>query len=468
MLPFAALVFCCGDCKKNSVPNNTQSLYNATAWTTFSNGSQLLNKQPQSIPFGNLAQSNAPIITVDTTKRYQQIDGFGYTLTGGSAQLIHQMDATSRGKLLNEVFGHDENSISVSYLRISIGASDLSSEVFSYDDMPVGQTDANLADFSLSRDTTDLIPVLQEILAINPNIKILGSPWSAPVWMKTNGSSVGGSLMTQYYSAYAQYFVKYITAMRAKGINIDAITVQNEPENPANNPSMVMTASEQADFIKNHLGPVFRNSGIATKIIIYDHNCDHPNYPTQILSDPLAKQYIDGSAFHLYAGDISAMSSVKTMFPDKNLYFTEQWTGATGSFSGDLMWHMKNVIIGSMRNSSKTALEWNLASDPYYMPHTNGGCSECKGALTINGSTFNKNVSYYIIAQASKFVPPGSVRIESNWIADLPNVAFQTPAGKKVLIVMNEMTSHKNINIGFNNNYAYTKISAGSIGVYVW
>lgn len=468
LLPIMALVFCCGDCKKNTPINPTVNPYSATVWITYANGSQLLNKQSQTVAFKNIAQSNAPIITIDTTKNYQRIDGFGYTLTGGSAQLLHHMDAASRTRVINELFGTGESSIGVSYLRISIGASDLSSEVFSYDDMPAGQTDENLTQFGLSKDTTDLIPVLQEIIAINPGIKILGSPWSAPVWMKSNGSSTGGSLLPQYYNAYAQYFVKYIQAMRTRGINIDAVTIQNEPENPANNPSMVMTATEQTEFIKNNLGPAFQNAGIATKIIIYDHNCDHPNYPIQILNDPLARHYIDGTAFHLYAGDISAMSSVKSMFTDKNIYFTEQWTGATGSFSGDLMWHMKNVIIGSMRNSSKIALEWNLASDPNYMPHTNGGCSECKGALTINGSTYTKNVSYYIIAQASKFVPYGSVRTESNWVADLPNVAFQTPEGNKVLIVMNETATNKYFNIGFNNSYAYTNLNAGSVGVYVW
>ncbi len=468
LLPFIALVFCCGDCKKSPVVNNNASVNNATVWITYANGAQLLSKQAQTIPFNSIAQSNVPLITVDTTQSYQQIDGFGYTLTGGSAQLIHAMDVGARTQLLDELFGHAENSIGVSYLRISIGASDLNSEVYSYDDIASGQTDENLSQFSLSKDTIDLIPVLQEILAINPEIKILGSPWSAPVWMKSNTSSIGGSLLAQYYASYAQYFVKYIQAMKARGINIDAVTIQNEPENPANNPSMVMTATEQAFFIKNNLGPAFQSAGINTKIIIYDHNCDHPNYPIAVLNDPQARPYIDGSAFHLYAGDISAMSSVKTQFPDKNIYFTEQWTGATGSFSGDLMWHMKNVIIGSMRNSSKTALEWNLASDNNYLPHTPGGCSECKGALTINGSTYTKNVSYYIIAQAAKFVPSGSIRIASNLVADLPNVAFKTPDGKKVLLVMNETTSNKKINIGFNNNYAYTTLTAGSIGVYVW
>lgn len=465
-LPFVALVFCFGNCKKTPVQQTEQ--IQATAWHTSANGSVLLQQQNNPVLFNGIGNDVDPTINVDTVTTYQTIDGFGYTLTGGSAELIHQMDAPARNNLLHELFGNGSNAIGVSYLRISIGASDLSREVFSYDDMPAGQTDVSLNHFNLAQDTQHLIPVLQEIMAINPTIKILGSPWSAPVWMKDNGSSIGGRLQSQYYAVYAQYFVKYIQAMNAKGINIDAITIQNEPENPLNNPSMVMTSAEQAAFIGQALGPAFQTAGIHTKIIIYDHNCDHPNYPIEVLSDNLSRPYIDGSAFHLYVGDISAMSSVRSAFPTKNIYFTEQWTGANGSFSGDLMWHMRNVIIGSMRNSAKTVLEWNLASDASYQPHTPGGCSECKGALTITGSWYGKNVAYYIIAQASKFVPSGSVRIASNWINELPNVAFKTPDGKKVLLVMNETTSSKNFNIKFNNQYAQTQIPASTVSVYVW
>ena len=158
--------------------------------------------------------------------------------------------------------------------------------------------------------------------------------------MKSNGNSVGGNLKPQYYGVYAQYFVKYIKSMEALGISIDAITPQNEPQHGGNNPSMVMSAAQQADFIKNHLGPAFRASGITTKIIIWDHNCDRPDYPLEILDDPVAKAYVHGSAFHLYAGDVSALSQVHNAHPDKSLYFTEQWTGANGTFDGDLQWHL--------------------------------------------------------------------------------------------------------------------------------
>ena len=437
-----------------------------TPWITTGDRANLFQKQTTLLPFSSTTNSN-PTVEVDSTITYQTVDGFGYTLTGGSAYLINRLPAAQKNPLLQELFGSGENAIGISYLRVSIGASDLSAEVFSYDDMPPGQTDINLTNFNLSKDTVDLIPLLKEILLINPDIKIMGSPWSAPVWMKDNGNSIGGSLQPQYYGVYAQYFVKYIQAMRAKGITIDAITPQNEPQHGGNNPSMVMSAVQQADFIKNHLGPAFQSANITTKIIIWDHNCDNPNYPISILNDAAAKQYINGSAFHLYAGNISALSTVHAAHPDKHLYFTEQWTAGSGSFDGDLKWHLRNVIVGSMRNWSRIALEWNLANDGGYNPHTPGGCTECKGALTLDGA-INRNVSYYIVAHASKFVRPGSVRIESNNVATIFNVAFKTPDGKKVLIAINDGTTPATFNIKFKGQIAVATLAAGAAGTYIW
>ena len=445
--------------------NNNPTGPSLSSWITNGDRSALLQKQSDQT-FGAVNNTYSTI-EIDTTQTYQSIDGFGYALTGGSAYLINKLNATDRSNLLQELFGTANNSIAVSYLRISIGASDLNASVFSYDDMPPGQTDVNLTQFSLSQDTVDLIPILKQILAINPNIKILGSPWSPPVWMKDNGSSIGGSLLPQYYDAYAQYFVKYIQQMLAKGITINAITPQNEPLNGGNNPSMVVTADQEASFIKNNLGPAFQSAGINTKIIVYDHNCDKPDYPITVLGDAATRSFVDGSAFHLYAGDISALARVHNAYPEKNVYFTEQFTGANGTFDGDLRWHLKNVIIGTMRNWGKVALEWNLASDPNYSPHTAGGCTECKGAVTI-GNTITRNVSYYIIAHASNFVPPGSVRIGSNVSGNLYNVAFKTPAGKKVLIAVNDGTVSTSFNIKFNGQWVTTGLAVGSVGTYVW
>ncbi|MFT4154478.1 glycoside hydrolase family 30 protein [Parafilimonas sp.] len=433
-------------------------------WITKKDQSALLQKQSAALSFTSATGTNT--ITVDSTQTYQTVDGFGYTLTGGSAYVINRnLSADGRSALLKELFGTDDDGIGISYLRISIGASDLSTIVYTYNDMPDGETDINLDHFDMSMEETDFLPVLKEILSINPSIKIIATPWSAPAWMKDNDSSIGGSLKPEYYRVYADYFVKYIQAMQQEGITIDAITPQNEPLNPYNNPSMEMQAEEERDFIKGYLGPAFANAGIATKIVVYDHNCDVPQYPLTILQD--AAQYVDGSAFHLYAGDISALSTVHSSYPDKNLYFTEQYTASTGDFGGDLDWHLKNVIIGSMRNWSKIALEWNLANDPNYEPHTTGGCTTCKGALTI-GSAITRNVAYYIIAHASKFVPVGSVRISSNIPGPLNNVAFLRPDKKKVLIVENEGSDAQTFSISFKGKTVTTSLPAGAVGTYVW
>lgn len=433
-----------------------------------------LTKADQSILFAKQTiklsdnPANESIIEIDTSQRFQIMDGFGCTLTGGSALHIHRMTATARKKLLEELFGEKNNQIGISYLRVSIGASDLDEKVFSYNDLPTGETDLTLAKFSLAPDKMNLIPVLQEILKINPQIKIMGSPWSPPAWMKTNQDTRGGSLKPEYYAVYANYLLKYIQEMAKEGITIDAITVQNEPLHPGNNPSLLMLANEQADFIKSHLGPAFEKAGIKTKIIIYDHNADRPDYPISILDDASAKKYIDGSAFHLYGGEISALSKVKEAHPDKNLYFTEQWIGAPANFSEDLKWHIRELIIGAPRNWCKTVLEWNLAADAKQEPHTDrGGCDRCLGVVTIQGDEVKRNPAYYILAHASKFVRPGAYRVASNYLAKLPNVAFKTADGKVVMIVLNNDTVSQSFKIVLNKQIINTRLDAGSVATFV-
>lgn len=461
-----------GGCKKNDVkespppPPDPPVASDMLFYLTQSDKYVLFKKQNVSLVFSGTGSAGTTI-EVDTTQTFQTIDGFGYTLTGGSASLLNALPPATLDPLLKELFLWDSTNIGVSYLRISIGASDLSATAFTYNDMPAGETDATLAHFSIDREKQDLIPILKKIIALNPSIKILGSPWSAPAWMKTKSSFVGGSLKPEYYSAYANYFVKYIQAMKAEGIAIDAITPQNEPLHGGNNPSMVMQAAEQATFIKDHLGPAFVAAGITTKIIAYDHNADRPDYPLTILNDAAAKSFVDGSAFHLYGGSITALTQVHNAHPDKHVYFTEQWVGGPGNFSSDLQWHVENLVIGATRNWSRNVLEWNLAADPGYQPHTSGGCSSCLGALTI-GATVTRNVSYYIIAHGSKFVRPGSVRIGSNNTSSIVTVAFKNPAGKKVLIALNKGTNAESFNIKFNGKMVTTSLNGGAVGTYVW
>ncbi|HNT48829.1 MAG TPA: glycoside hydrolase family 30 beta sandwich domain-containing protein, partial [Bacteroidales bacterium] len=398
---------------------------------------------------------------------FQPVDGFGFTLTGGSAKLLWAMKADARAEILEKLFGVGENNIGTSYLRLSLGSSDLDEYTFSYNQTP---GDVDMEHFDLGYDRKYLIPVLKLILGINPDIRLMASPWSAPAWMKTNNATVGGRLKEECYKAYALYFVKYIQQMKAEGIVIDAVTVQNEPLHGGNNPSMEMSPAEQADFIKNHLGPAFAANNIKTKIVIYDHNCDRSDYPLAVLADPEAYGFIDGTAFHLYGGDISALSTVHDAHPDKSLYFTEQWIGAPANFAGDVKWHIREVIIGSMRNWSRIALEWNLASDPTCSIHTSGGCTNCLGAITIDGNKVTFNPAYYIIAHAAKYVRPGSVRVESGYSGnpdDLPNVAFLTPDNRVVILVLNNMDKKQTFNVKCGGTAFTTELAAGEVATYV-
>lgn len=439
----------------------------AELWLTSMDESVLLEKIVDSQE-SHPSVDGTTVITIDTSTTYQTMDGFGYTLTGGSALHIQKMGKKARASLLQELFGNGQNEIGVSYLRVSLGASDLDEKLWSYNDLEQGEEDLKLKQFSLSYDTLYLVPVLKEILKINPNIKIMGSPWSPPVWMKTNGDTRGGSLKEEYHQVYADYFVKYIKAMALEGITIDAITVQNEPLHPGNNPSLLMKADQQAMFIKKYLGPTFERNDIQTKIIIYDHNADRIDYPISILDDPEAAQYIDGSAFHLYGGEIDALSKVHQAHPDKNLYFTEQWVGAPGDFEKEMEWHTEHLIIGATRNWCKTVLEWNLASDENQDPHTDrGGCDRCLGAITITGDEIIRNPAYYIVAQASKFVPAGSQRIASSYNDSIPSVSFSRKDGKIVTIMLNKTTKPQQLELELGEKSISITLKERSVGTLI-
>ncbi len=444
----------------------------AAVWLTKGDKSKLLSSEPE-IPITKTG-SGYPLINIDTAIQYQTMDGFGAALTGSSAYLIDEvLDANDRAYLLTNLFDPDEG-IGISYLRLTIGASDFSLSDFTYDDMPAGQTDFDLQNFSLGNDQEDVIPVLKEIIQISPDINLMGSPWSPPAWMKTNGSLKGGQLKTNSYSVYADYFVKYIQEMANEGINIASITPQNEPLHyTANYPCMQMQPNEQLNFIKNHLGSKFQAQGISTKIIIYDHNWDNTNYAISILNDPVANTFIAGSAFHAYAGEVSAMTTVHNAHPDKELHFTEISGGdwAT-SFSDNLMWYNRNIFIGTAVNWSKSAMMWNLALDQNYGPQNNG-CSNCRGVVTIGnpGGSITYNEEFYAIGHFSKFVRPGASRIFSSIPQGLSNielVAFQNLDGSKVLVVCNYGNDQKTFGVKQGiKHFSYT-IDAKSVVTIVW
>ena len=302
-------------------------------WVTRDAKSLLQPLQP--VAFSRSApQESLPTIEIDDSRTFQPIEGFGFSLTGGSAYLLAGLAAAERADLLQELFGSTEESVGLSCLRLSIGASDLGRKDFSYWGLRRGTKDPDLARFNLSAGDREVVPVLQEILAINPAVKIIASPWSAPPWMKSNGSYVAGRLKPECYSAYARYFVKYVETMRAHGIHVSAVTPQNEPQNPRNEPSMVMSATEQADFIKGYLGPELRKGAPETEILCWDHNCDGADFPLAVLGDAEARAYIAGVAWHLYNGSPEAMSHVQAQYPEQESVLHRAMGFRPGRFHG--------------------------------------------------------------------------------------------------------------------------------------
>jgi len=477
------------------VSSQTSSAPEIEAWVTKPDRSALFEKMSEKITFSANGRGRGNTIVIDDNHTMQTIDGFGFALTGGSAELMMKMSSAARQYLITDLFSRTDNHIGVSYIRLTIGSSDLNSFVYSYNDLKEGETDFDLEKFDLGQDKKDVIPVMKEILKIAPEIKILASPWSPPTWMKTNGKVKAGSLKPECYDVYSRYFVRYVREMAKEGIRIDAITVQNEPLNANNTPSMRMSAAEQTDFIKKYLGPALEKAGLKTKIILFDHNLDRPDYPLTVLNDPEAARYVDGSGFHHYGGEMDAMTIMHNAHPEKNLYFTEQMVvEKPGSPSIDIAFQVKRLIIGATCNWSRNVILWNFAADPLNDPHTNdGGCSMCQGAVTIDKDLAGKNIAYYVVAHASKFVIPGSVRIATTQTGDmavnlttdeerrevvrvatmhnnevLPNVAFRTPEGKIVLVVANDSFNTSSFSIRYGGMAANIRLDPGSVGTYVW
>jgi glucosylceramidase len=440
-------------------------------WVTTGDRSKLL--QPQAaVSFAADAGTNSVTVTVNENTTYQSMDGFGAALTGSSAYVINQkMNATQRDNLLNDLF--TAGGIRLSFVRHTIGASDFSTSSYTYDDVPAGQTDPGLANFSIAKDKVDVVPMLKLARGKNPALKVLGSPWSAPAWMKENGSLNGGWLNVAHYKAYAAYLARYIQAYQAEGVPIYAITVQNEPLHETSSyPSMRMDPANQASFLKNDLKPAFDAAGITgTRIIVYDHNWDRPDYPNSVFSDAAARAIAAGSAFHGYGGSVDQQSTTHNAYPDKDIWFTEISGGGWATdFGGNLRWNFSNIVIGTTRHWAKSVLLWNVALDQNAGP-TNGGCSNCRGVVTVNNATgaYTREVEYYVLGHASKFVDPGAVRIASNTFSGgIENVAFKNPDGTKVLIALNNGSSSSTFKVKWGGQaFSYT-LPAGAVATFKW
>jgi glucosylceramidase len=407
-----------------------------SVWLTTGDKSQLLAPQP-SLAFGPASSSrNYLTIDVDETLTYQRVEGFGGSLTDSAAWLIAGLGPAQRDALMRNLFD-PATGIGLSLVRQPIGASDFALAHYTYDD-----TCCTLSDFSIEHDRAYILPLLHQALSLNPALRVMGSPWSAPGWMKDSGSLYGGKLLAQDYGLYADYFVKYVTAYEDEGIPVGFVTLQNEPHyEPPDYPGMRWEPSEEADFVKNHLGPAFETNGISTKIIVWDHNWDEPGYPIAVLDDPAAKPYIDGSAFHCYGGSVDTQSQVHDAHPDRNIYFTECTSGAWSTdWASNLLWDFQNLLIGNFRNWGVATIKYNLALDQNYGPHT-GGCTNCTGLATIDTTdgSVGYNHDFYALGHFSRFVAPGAVRIESNQFdrRKIYDVSFKNPDGSRVVVVAN-------------------------------
>lgn len=410
---------------KSKICTNSAQRKNVEMCITTADRSRLFEKV--SIKLNAKSDTNSEAIIILNPKEvFQQIDGFGVAITGSTCYNLLKMTTENRGKLLKETFD-SKTGMGYSYIRISIGCSDFSLDEYTCCDKP------GIENFEIHElDKRDLFPILREILAINPNIKILASPWTCPRWMKVNNlidlkpfnSWTSGQLNPIYYQDYATYFVRFIQEMKRNGFNINSVTIQNEPLNRGNSASLYMTWQEQAAFVKTALGPKFTEAGLTTKIIVFDHNFNYDNiidqisYPIKMYADPEVAKYIDGAAYHAYGGDKSELLNVHDAFPSKNLYFTEMSIGSWNyTFDGDLMWSMREIGIGSLNNFCKSVIVWNFMLDDKGAPNRPGGCTTCYGAIDINSAdytTLDRKSHFYLIGHLSKVISPDAVRIGTN------------------------------------------------------
>jgi glucosylceramidase len=360
-------------------------------------------------------------------------------------------------------------------MRVPMGASDFSLRQYSYDDMPAGETDSALAHFSIAPDTADKLPALRQALAINPQLTLLGSPWSPPGWMKSTGSLIQGTLLERWYDAFANYLARFVQSYAAAGVPVAALTVQNEPHfEPKDYPGMRLEAPARAAVIGHHVGPLLERLGLKTEIWDWDHNWDYAQSPLLVLGDSAANHYIRGVAWHCYAGIVPAQTTVRDVYPGKDVYFSECSGGDWApKYPDDLTYFVGTLIIGTTRNWARSVALWNLALDEHDGPHT-GGCTDCRGVVTINartgGGAVTRNVEYVALAHASEFVRPGAERVASTSGTDsLTNVAFRNnDDGSKALIVLNSASTPRGFVIRWHGEGASYALPPKSVATFTW
>jgi glucosylceramidase len=412
------------------------------AWLTSDDLKQALSATVVSLGAGTADVT----ITVDATMRYQSIVGFGADITDSSSYVMATHLSTSAlHDVLVKLFDPAQG-VGLSFLRQPMGASDFSSAGnFSYDDTT---NDTTLAQFNITQDLKATVPILKQVLAIDPGMFIMASPWSPPAWMKLNNSMDGSGgapgnpgLATNAYGPLAQYFVKFVQAYAAQGITVAAVTPQNEPLNgSANYPGMGFDQPSETSFIGQNIGPAFAAAKLKTFIWAYDHNWDVESYPAGVMGDATAAGFSEGAAFHCYGGDASAMTTFHNAFPQKSVYMTEC---SGGSWQNDPFADTIDLIIDSMNNWARAIALWNMALDENAGPQ-NHGCDSCRGVITVDSTSgmVTYNADYYALGHFSKFVRPGAQRIASTATARSANatlnqVAFINSDGTLALVAHN-------------------------------
>jgi glucosylceramidase len=443
------------------------------AWVTTGDKSQLLTAQAPSGSVAADAVAGLPVIAIDAKERHQSIVGFGAAITDASAWLIQtKLSAPQRDSLLRELYGRGEGGLGFSFTRVTIGASDFSLDHYSLDDAPRGAADPKLAHFSLKRPQEFVFPTVRAALKINPDLKVMASPWSAPAWMKTTGSLVKGQLKPEAYPVYADFFARYVKEAAKVGVPTDYLSIQNEPDfEPENYPGMRWLPQDRAKFFGENLAPTFKRARITTKVLDWDHNWDQPQQPLTVLADPKAKAFLAGVAWHCYAGDVSAQDKVREAHPDKDVFFTEcsggEWSPI---FDDSFSWMVEQLIIGSTRGGARGVLMWNLALDETFGPHK-GGCGNCRGVVSIDSKTgaVTRTQEYYAFGHASRFVKPGATRIGSPAkLGDLRTVAFQNRDGGRALLVLNVGAQPATFAITEGSNRFKASLPPRAAGTFVW
>ncbi len=442
------------------------------AWVTSADKTLLLARVAD--PVFTELQPMALTIDVDASQRFQTMAGFGAAITDASAWLIqNRMSEPQRDALLKELFGRGPDGIGFDFARLTIAASDYSLSHYSFDDLPAGQTDMALAGFSIDPQRAATLPVVKRALAVNPQLQLMASPWSAPAWMKSSGSMIKGSLKPEMYGVYAAYLGRYLDAMAAEGVPIFALTLQNEPDfEPGDYPGMRVDAAARAALIGQHLGPLLASRNMKTRLFDWDHNWDQPQSPLAVLGDPIARPFVAGVAWHCYAGDVSAQNQVHDAYPDKETWFTECAGGDWApSWAVSLPWLMHKLVIGSTRAWAKGVLMWNLALDENHGPQL-GGCKNCRGVVTIDSKSgaVTRNLEYYGLAHASKFVRQGAQRIASSAVQDgVESVAFRNADdGSIALIVCNNEAQPRRFAVRFAGRQFTQQLPPQSVATYTW